>query len=274
MKQIVPLIAATALVISGATAAPRPLQDKTLVVWVAPANLTQQGGSALTIDDGQSHFDGIVFGEITPRKWMASSDGFRCTMKNPGNWPEETVEGSTFIQIAIVYRGHEVTLFRNGHDYAHYTMLSSARTFGPAAIVLFGRRHLDAGDKENSFTGRVKDARIYDQALDREALASLQPGQRTGDLKPWAWWSFADEGLREKTGRFTEIKLLGDVRIEDGSLVLKGKGATVITTAAGDSGGQQIAVPKTWSLASPVPDEVVRSARLLRERFLADPSEH
>ena len=85
MKQIVPLIAATALVISGATAAPRPLQDKTLVVWVAPANLTQQGGSALTIDDGQSHFDGIVFGEITPRKWMAGSDGFRRTMKNPGN---------------------------------------------------------------------------------------------------------------------------------------------------------------------------------------------
>jgi beta-fructofuranosidase len=271
MKQIALLILAMAVVISGAAAAPAPLQDKTLVVWAAPANLTQHGGSALTIDDGQSHFDGIVFGEIMPRKWMAGSDGFSRTMKEQGNWPEETAEGRTFIQMAIVYRGREVTLFRNGQDYAHYTMPSSPRSFGPAVVVLFGRRHLDAGDKENSFTGRIKDARIYDQALDREALASLQPGQVTADLKPWAWWSFADEGLREKTGRFTTIQLLGDVRIEDGCLVLNGKGATVIATASGDSAEQRVAVPKTWSLASPVPDEVVRSARLLRERFLADP---
>ena len=32
-------------------------------------------GSALTIDDGQSHFDGIVFAELAPRKWMPGSDG-------------------------------------------------------------------------------------------------------------------------------------------------------------------------------------------------------
>lgn len=105
MKQIAPLILAMALVISGAAAAPAPLQDKTPVVWAAPANLTQHGGSALTIDDGQSHFDGIVFGEIMPRKWMAGSDGFSRTMKEQGNWPEETSEGRTFIQMAIVYRG-------------------------------------------------------------------------------------------------------------------------------------------------------------------------
>ena len=30
-------------------------------------------------------------------------------------------------------------------------------------------------------------------------------------------------------------------------------------------------VPKTWSFGSPVPEEVVRSTRLLRERLLADP---
>ena len=179
------LTVATGLAVPGAEVV--PLKDKTLVVWVSPANLTQRGGSALTIDDGQSHFDGIVFGEITPRKWMAGSDGFSRTMKEQGNWPEETVEGSTFIQRAIVYRGREVTLFRNGQDYAHYTMPSSPRSFGPAAVVLFGRRHLDVGDKENSFTGRIKDARIYDQALDREALASLQPGMVTSDVKPWAW---------------------------------------------------------------------------------------
>src|SRR5436190_11248498 len=50
------------------------LQDKTLVAWVSPSNLIQRGGSALTIDDGQSHFDGIIFGEIEPKKWMPGSD--------------------------------------------------------------------------------------------------------------------------------------------------------------------------------------------------------
>ena len=46
------------------------LKDKTLVAWVAPANLAQRGGSVLTLEDQQDHFDGIVFGEIAPAKWM------------------------------------------------------------------------------------------------------------------------------------------------------------------------------------------------------------
>ena len=150
-------------------------------------------------------------------------------------------------------------------------MPNPPQPFGPAAVVLFGQRHLDAGDKASSYAGRIRDARIYDQPLDREAIAALQPGKVAGALKPWAWWSFADEGLREKAGRFNEIKILGDVRIDDGCLVLGGKGATVITTSPGGDDGKPVAIPKTWSFTSAVPDEVVRSARLLRERFLADP---
>ena len=38
--------------------------DKTLVAWVSPADLTQRGGSALTLDNGDGNFDGIVFGEL------------------------------------------------------------------------------------------------------------------------------------------------------------------------------------------------------------------
>jgi len=252
-------------------AASRGLLDKTLVAWICPANLTQRGGSVLTIDDSQSHFDGIVFGELTPKKWMAGSDGFSRSLKEQADWPEETVEGGTFIQMAIVYQGREVTVYRNGQRYAQYTMPNPPHEFGPQAVVLFGRRHLDAGDTHNSFAGRIKDARIYDKPLDRETIAALLPGQVSGGLTPWAWWAFADEGLREKTGRFNEIKLIGDVRLEEGCLVLTGKGATVIQACPGDDAGKQVAVPKTWSLASPVPDEAIRSARLLRERFLADP---
>ncbi|MCX6926816.1 MAG: GH32 C-terminal domain-containing protein, partial [Verrucomicrobia bacterium] len=261
--------ALTALVPSAQGA--ESIRDKTLVVWVAPANLTQRAGSALTLDDGQSHFDGIVFGELAPRKWMPGSDSFSRTMKEQKDWPEETAEGGTFVQIATVYQGREVSLFRNGQPYAHYTMPNPPQSFGPAAVVLFGRRHLDAGDPKNSFAGRIKDARIYDQPLDQNSIAALRPGEGSGDLKPWAWWSFADQGLREKTGRFTDIKLVGNVRFENGCLVLGGNGATVITTASGGDDGKTISVPKAWSSSSPVPYEVVRSARLLRERFLADP---
>jgi beta-fructofuranosidase len=269
MNRIALLIAATLLGANRLWAGPAPLLNKTLVVWVAPANLAQRGGSALTIDDGQSHFDGIVFGELMPRKWMAGSDYYSRTMKDQAAWPDET--STDFVQIAVVYRGRDVTLLRAGRTCAHYTMPGPPQPFGPAAVVLFGRRHLEAADKGNSFTGRIKDARIYDRALNSDTLASLQPGQLAGNLKPWAWWSFADEGLREKTGRFTEIQLLGDVRLENGCLVLNGKGASVISTVPGEGEGRQIAVPKTWSPTGPIPEEVVRSTRLLRERLLADP---
>jgi beta-fructofuranosidase len=248
-----------------------PFQDKTLVVWTAPANLDQKAGSALTIDDGQSHFDGIVLGELTPKKWMPGSDGFRRTIKEQAAWADETADANTFVQMAIVYRGREVSVYRNGRDYASYTMPNPPQSFGPAAAVLFGRRHLDAADPKNSFAGRIKDARIYDKPLDRETIAALQPGKADDNLKPWAWWSFADEGLREKTGRFTDIKLIGDVRVENGSLVLGGNGASVITTCSGGDDKTAIAVPKAWSFTGTVPDEVLRSSRLLRERFLADP---
>jgi beta-fructofuranosidase len=271
IKQLLTGMIFLGVVLRGAAATNVPLHDKTLVAWVSPANLTQRGGSVLTIDDGQGHFDGIVLGELAPRKWMAGSDSFSRTKKEQGDWPQETVENGEFLQIAVVYRGREVTLLRNGRQYAQYTMAESPRSFGPAALVLFGRRHVDATDKENSFTGRIRDARIYDQALTAEVLSSLKPGLAAEDLKPWAWWSFADEGLRERTGRFTEYKLLGDVRLQDGCLVLNGHGATVFAAATGGEVGQQITVPRTWSSAGPVPQEVLRSTRALRERLLADP---
>ncbi|MCX5654275.1 MAG: DUF1080 domain-containing protein, partial [Planctomycetota bacterium] len=119
-----------------ATAAPKPpavvkpaagesvgaanLLDKTLVVWVAPANLTQRGGSVLTIDDQDSHFDGIVFAELAPAKWMAGSDFFRRTQEDQANCPAETADPNTLVQVAIVYRGSLITVYRNGKEYSRH----------------------------------------------------------------------------------------------------------------------------------------------------------
>ncbi len=67
--------------------------DKTLVAWFAPADLTHRGGSALTIQSGDE-FDGIVFGEIQPGKWMAGSDRYKRTERAQDNYVPETAEPS------------------------------------------------------------------------------------------------------------------------------------------------------------------------------------
>ena len=99
--------------------------------------------------------------------------------------------------------------------------------------------------------------------LFRSQIRGLQAGRPAEGLVPWAWWAFGDEGLRDKTGRFTEIQLLGDVRLADGSLVLGGRGATVVMRAPAETAGWSLA-PKSWSAKGPVPDAAVQSARLLR----------
>ena len=228
------------------------MADKTLVVWAAPATLDQRGGSALTLDNGSEAFDGIVFGEIEPKRWMPGSNGWNRTEKKQAAWAAENARADQFVQIAIVYRGKDVAVYRNGQSYANYTMASAPQTFGPSSVVLFGRRHLTAGDPANSFAGRIKDARIYAKPLDAATLAALRPGQVSAELPPWAWWSFADEGLREKTGRFRQTTLLGDARLDQGCLVLAGKGATVIAArVSGGDGSASTPIPRAWSSTDP-----------------------
>ena len=153
------------------------LVDKTLLAWVAPATLEQGGGSVLTIDNGDGSFDGIVFGELEAKRWMPGSNGYSRTEKDQKLWPAEGASGKQFVQLAIVYRGREIAMYRNGKPYAHYTMTQDPQRFGLHSVVLFGRRHLDAADPERTFLGRIKDARIYDRALDQHTIASLKPGQ-------------------------------------------------------------------------------------------------
>lgn len=202
--------------------------DKTLVAWVAPANLIQRGGGVLTIDDQSGHFDGIVFGELAPAKWMAGSEFFKRTLKDQANFPTETVRPAAFIQIAIVYCGKEVTLFRNAQAYGKYAMASEPFAFGAQSVVLAGKRHLDLGNG-GCFAGSIDDLRIYDSALNAEQLASLKPNEPT-EPTPWAWWTFDNKDARERTGRFQGSRLTGGAKIEDGKLVLDGKSGMLIAS--------------------------------------------
>ena len=206
------------------------LRDKTLVVWAAPANLEQRGGSALTLDDGQGHFDGIVFGDHTVGKWMPGSDGFRRTLKEQANWPDETADAKTFVQIAITYQDRQITIYRNGRRYAQYPMADAPQEFGPQSAVLIGKRHLDQNE-DGRFAGTIDDARIYDRALTADQLAALKPNVAS-DPKPWAWWTFDDKDAKDRTGRFKQVKLAGGAKVAEGKLWLDGGQASLLAAPA------------------------------------------
>lgn len=259
MKSLLALVAL--LPVIGRAAEPS-LTDKTLVVWAAPANLEQRGGSVLTIDDQRSHFDGIVFGEAAPARWMAGSDQFKRTERNQSHWPAETADANTFAQIAIVYHGNQITAYRNGTEYSRHTV-KEPQAFGPDSIIMIGPRHEGNHD---FFAGIVDDARIYDRALSAEQIAALKPNAPS-ELKPWAWWTFDDASCRDRTGRLPFSRLSGGAKVEKGALVLDGKKAAFM--AARESIGPA-PLPPSLATKPKLPDDIA-VVRRFRNHLLADP---
>ena len=233
------------------------LHDKTLVAWVAPANLDQRGGSALTIEDGNAHFDGIVFAERSPAKWMAGSDNFRRTALEQAGWPTETATADTLVQIAIAYRGEEITVYRNGEEYSRH-VIREPQPFDAESIVIIGQRHLRNGD---FFTGAVEDARIYDRALTAAEIADLQPNVE-GEIKPWAWWPFDDTTAKDNTGRFAHVRIVGGAKVEQGRLLLAEDGGALYAASRAERLPPEIMVPKN-ALSGTVPEEMVLHYHLM-----------
>src|SRR5689334_14708333 len=96
------------------------LRDKTLVVWAAPADVSQQGGAPISIQQPGVAFDAIVLGELAPARWMAGSEGFRRTNRDQGAWPAESAGPGTLVQVAVAYKGKHVSIYRDGRPYAEY----------------------------------------------------------------------------------------------------------------------------------------------------------
>ena len=179
-----------------------PLVDKTLVAWVAPANLTQRGGSALTIENDAANFDAIVFGELASGRWMAGSDFHRRTRREQESLAAETAGPKELVQIAVAYRGPEAIVYRNGVEYSRHA-IEQPQMFDGGATVFIGPRH--RGNNQ-FFVGEIDDARIYAGALDGKQLAALRPNEQ-GPWKPWAWWTFDDAAARDRTGRLSLIHI-------------------------------------------------------------------
>jgi len=235
------------------------IADKTLVAWVSPANLTQRGGSVLTIERPGGVFDAIVLGELAPGKWMPGSNGFSRTEKKQEAFPAETADPKTLVQMAIVYKGSQITIYRNGKQYADYTARGAER-FGADSFVVMGLRHLDAMPASRFFAGAIDDARIYNVALDEKTIASLKPNEPS-EPKPLAWWTFEDGTASDKMKAFPASTLVGDARIADGRLHVDGNSAYLMATRTRPDAGQAGSSLASTDIAT----------RALREKLLSDP---
>ncbi len=241
----------------------KPIQAKTLVVWAAPDNLDQRGGSALTIDNLHNGFDGIVFGEKVAKRWMAGSNGFSRTQADQKANAEETAGPSTFVQIAIVYdQDGEISIYRDAKPYVSYMPGAGLMNFGPESVVMIGKRHVTGNNA--AFTGAIDDARIYDRALTLEQIAALKPN-RPSKPAPVAWWTFEDGSARDLAGRFVDSVTMGDVKVVDGKLVLRGEGTPT-----------WMAMPRKNQILAklnqaPKGENLIGSSRKIRKRLLADP---
>ena len=240
------------------------LKDKTLVAWVMPANLTQRSGSVLTLENSEGQFDAIVFGEVQAQKWMAGSDSFRRTPQDQSDWPIETADPQTLVQMAIVYKGNQVTIYRNSEMYAQYS-IADPQTFGPDSIAVIGLRHLEASDRA-CFAGAIEDARIYETALTAEQIAKLKP-KEPSKPEPLAWWDFRDDDASDRMGTFGKTLLIGSAQVKDGKLVLTERGSAMVAVREGDRKADWIAQrAKTM-----VSIDMIEASRQLRLRMLADP---
>jgi len=101
--------------------APPDNTDKTLVSWVILHDLDIQGGSVLTIQNGEQ-FDGIIYTNEDGHKWIAGSENDSRTKMDQGFVIKDADYTEKMVQLAIVYSGSEIRIY---HDRVLQSTYSS-----------------------------------------------------------------------------------------------------------------------------------------------------
>lgn len=204
--------------------------DKTLVAWTTVENLGQRGGGVLSIEDPRAEFDAIVFGEAVPFRWTIGCDWGKRGCPTPERVVMEDAKPSTIVQIAIVYSGSSIALYRNGVESVRYEKGPPVPYRVADASVLLGTRHIPIPGN-GLFAGELDDARIYDCALTAEQIRSLVPNKITGP-QPLGWWHFEDGAIADATGTFSKAQAYGNAKVRKGRLVLDGRDGFVVCRQA------------------------------------------
>ena len=121
-------------------------------------------------------FDGIVYAEVAPRKWLTGSE--RHARTNPFGGPEEHDAERKPVRLIMVYKEDGTTVaYRNGVAYGEPIRGERVRYGKGKAQVVFGVRHgLGPGADGRALTGRILEARLYDRALTAAEVAAASSG--------------------------------------------------------------------------------------------------
>lgn len=235
-----------------------PVLHKTLVAWVSLDDLDQKGVGIMSLLN-MPEWDGIVYGELDPRKWMGGSHGYTRTQKEQSTYPAETAGPGELVQITIVYDWTTVTIYRNGKLYAAFDA-GDRHVYKKDMTLLFGKRHLPMfeGHELPTLAGKVEEARFYDFAMSPETVASLKLGEPS-PIPPVGWWTFEDGTARDSTGHFPVGELHGNAKITNGKLILDGKDSYLLVPAAMASPSKPAADSKPHTLVIPTTKEKPRS---------------
>ena len=155
------------------------IADKTLVSWFTLESLENvvKAGSVITLDKvSADQFDGIIFAERQPNRWMSGSSNFQRTQDwNPGF--AEIAVGEP-IMMAITYEDLgggqvQVTGYRNGEEIGSYVSASFVTWPTNDAEVFFGIRHGGAGGGPGGIDALIDEARIYGSAGSAAQIRAL-----------------------------------------------------------------------------------------------------
>jgi beta-fructofuranosidase len=199
--------------------------DKTLVSWVILDDSQTDGGSILTLQDGE-HFDGILLSEEGDA-WIAGSENDRHALS-----AYDYDSGSRIApgigkleQIAIVYKDEEILIYRDAVLQSRQRSENINLLNSETNIVVFGASHFGG---EGSISGAIEDARIYSEALSEKELKLLQ-ANKPSRINPYAWWDFEGAEVLDRTGRFAHHNLgeWEDIEINKGKLILENHGLLI-----------------------------------------------
>ena len=156
--------------------------DKTLVSWFCFDEEAPRHCSVITVQAADK-YDALAFGQDAPGKWSTASDDdtrTQTTEQLAQNPAQEIVLGQ-FMMMAAVYKDDSVTIYRDGEVYASY-IIEEPFDFlnSPYLQLVIGSVNLNP-NYTTSFKGKIKDVRIYAQALTQEQIKDLKTEHALGN---------------------------------------------------------------------------------------------